>query len=333
MAIEVKLSIAAITLEISAIALLFQHGNSNELLCGYFVLHALACVLITPVAWLLMPVRYHQPKFQVMILLFSLCFFIPILGLLGFVIAEIITILLPSLPFIPNIMRITQPSYQPTHESKKITFRLGRTHEQLNNQSLSLDLRMKALLTIQNTPTRYTSKLLRDTLGESFDDLRLLAYGILSSKEKLIIQRIHDALQRLRISKQQENNEASYIAARELAELYWELTYQKLVQGGIFSYALEQVQYYVTEAAHWCESDSGLRVLSGRAHLLAGDLDSAVVDFSTAMTLGMPQIRIQPYLAEVAFLKRDYAKVRQLMHQNQTENRMPLLRQVTDYWD
>lgn len=333
MSIEIKLSLAAITLETSAIALLFLHGDSNTLLCGYLMLHGIASCLMTPVAWILMPARYHEPKFQVMLLLFSLCFFIPVIGLLGFFIAEIITIFLPSLPLDSRIMRMSMPTYQPAHEAKKLQFRLGRTHEQLKNRSLPLDLRMKALLKIQNKPTRYTSNLLRETLGESVDDLRLLAYGILASKEKLITQRIHDAQDQLRIAKQQENTEASYIAARELAELYWELSYQNLVQGGMRSYALEQVQYYVSEAIQWQKNDSGLRILSGRAHLLAGNLDTAVADFSTAIALGSPQVRVLPYLAELAFLKRDYALARQLIHQNQTESRMHRLRQITDYWD
>lgn len=130
----------------------------------------------------------------------------------------------------------------------KNEFRLGRTQEQLRNRQLPLDLRMKALLIIQNRPTRYTENLLREALGDPFEDLRLLAYGILASKEKQISQRIHDVLNTLNLAIEQTQTEAAYIATRELAELYWELTYQNLVQGGMRAYALEQVQHYAAQA-------------------------------------------------------------------------------------
>ena len=69
---SVKLGITAVVLEIAAIALLFLSSNSQFLIYQYFALHTLACAAITPVAWLLLPKDYKQPKLWVMLLLFNL---------------------------------------------------------------------------------------------------------------------------------------------------------------------------------------------------------------------------------------------------------------------
>lgn len=333
MSTEVKLTLAAVTFEASGIALLFLHSSSAVVLSGYLLVHGIASVIITPVAWFLMPARYHEPKLLVMLFLFSLCFFIPVLGSLGFVIAEIITVFLPKLSFAHDFIRISIPEYQAVHENKKAEFRLGRTQEQLRNRQLPLDLRMKALLTIQNRPTRYTANLLREALSDQFDDLRLLAYGILASKEKQISQRIHDVLNTLRTATEQAQAEAAYLAARELAELYWELAYQNLVQGGMRTYALEQIQLYAAQALQWRETDTGLRMLAGRAHLLAGNLEQAESEFKEAIALGLPAVRVFSYLAEIAYLRRDYMTVRRLIDQHHIESQLPRLRQTTEYWD
>jgi len=333
MSTEVKLTLAAVTFEVSGIALLFLHSSSVAVLSGYLLVHGIASAIMTPVAWFLMPARYHEPKLLVMLFLFNLCFFIPVLGLLGFVIAEIITVFLPKLSVVHDFVRVPIPEYHPVHENKKAEFRLGRTQEQLKNRQLPLDLRMKALLTIQNRPTRYTANLLREALSDQFDDLRLLAYGILASKEKLISQRIHDVLNTLPTATEQDQTEVAYSAARELAELYWELTYQNLVQGGMRAYALEQVQHYAAQALQWRESDTGSRMLVGRAYLLAGNLEQAESAFKAAISLGLPMVRVFSYLAEIAYLRRDYATVRRLINQPQTERQLPRLRQTTEYWD
>jgi len=336
MSTEIKLTLSAIAFESAAIALLFSESHSNMMLGGFLALHAMASALITPSVWMFMPTRYRNPKLMVMLLLFSLCFFIPVFGLIGFVLAEIIALLLPTLPAYIKFSSVTMPTYQPTfadYEHKAQQFRLGNTSEQLKNTNLPLDLRMKALLTIQNKSTRYTAHLLRDTLGENVEDLRLLAYGILSSKEKLISERINIAREQLKKSQEQQDTAVSFTTSRELAELYWELVYQNLVQGGMLSYALEQVNFYVAKAIQWRNSDAGLRLLSGRAHLLVGNLDMAQADFSEAVDLGLPLAHVSSYLAELAFLKRDYTTVRHLMHQDQIESHLPRSGKITRYWN
>lgn len=332
MSAELKLGMTAVTLEAAAVALLFLHSTDNALLYSYFGLHAMAAACMTPVAWRLMPAHYRHPATGVMLLLFSLCFFIPVLGMLGFSLAALFSGWLPYLRDKGEFNAVAGPIYQPAKKPQEPRFRAGRVREQLMSRESPLELRMKALLAIQHMPARHSSGVLREALGDSADDLRLLAYGMLEAKEKHLTQRIQEALVRHQKYDAEAHSEEHYNAARELAELYWELVYQNLVQGDMRSFALEQVRRFSGEALRWHVRDAGLWAISGRMRMMMGDYSGAAAAFSSAIALGFPAVRAEPYLAELAFLRRDYAAVRRLMRRIRTEGRLPQLRQAGAFW-
>ncbi len=324
-----KLGITAVTLEIAAIALLFVSSNSNLLIYQYFALHTLACAAITPVAWMLLPKNYKQPRLWVMLLLFNLNFFIPVIGLFGFAIGSFIATWLPNFRPTYRFSTVASPHYEMPKYAIDAGWRSGRVRQQLSNKDTPIELRMKALLALQNMPARHASGILRETLSDSSDDLRLLAYGMLDSREKQLTHRIQIALH---THQQAPSSAERYLPARELAELYWELVYQNLVQGDMRSFSLEQVQKYATEALKEKVKDAGLWAISGRMWTLRGDYIRATGCFSTAIKQGYPVARAEPYLAELAFLRQDYASTRRIMKNlHERGGSRPLLI-AADYW-
>ncbi|MCB1660108.1 MAG: hypothetical protein KDI39_17950 [Pseudomonadales bacterium] len=324
-----KLGITAVTLETSAIALLLLSSNSNLLIYQYFALHTLACAAITPVAWMLLPQDYKQPRLWVMLLLFNLSFFIPVIGLFGFAIGSLIASRLPY--FRPNyrFAAVTSPQYEMPKHGIDAGWRSGRVRQQLSNKDTPVDLRMKALLALQNMPARHTSGILREALSDSSDDLRLLAYGMLDSREKQLTHRIQQALHTYQ---QATSSTERYLPARELAELYWELVYQNLVQGDMRTFALEQVQKYANEALKEKVKDAGLWAISGRMWTLRGDYIRATGCFSTAIKQGFPVSRAEPYLAELAYLRKDYQGTRRIMKNLRERGGSRPLLMAADYW-
>lgn len=327
---ELKLGFLALMLEMAAVALLFLHSNDDTLLYRYFLLHAMASGLMTPVAWALLPSDYRQPRLLVLALLFSLCFFIPVLGLLGFFIGILLSSWWPYLRRDRPFAQVSVPQYEIAKKSvEEDRLRIGQARSQLASTDASLESRMKALMAISHVAPRHASGLLRDTLADHADDIRLLAYGMLESKEKRIAARIHQALEDLKVATEKT---ALYTTNKQLAELYWELVYQGLVQGDMRSFALEQVRNYSAEALRHHVRDSGLWVVSGRMRMLIGDFSGALGAFSTAMVMGLPQSRAEPYLAELAFLQRDYGDVRERMQRIRSENRSQQMSLLTDFW-
>jgi hypothetical protein len=244
---NVKLGAAAVTLELGAVALVLTSSRELHVLSEYFLMHALACACMTPLAWSLMPANYQQPRRWVLLLLYSLCFFIPLLGLFGFAIGAMAAAWLPRLPKREDFDAVATPHYELPKTTPVSGWRSGRVRQQIADASAPLELRMKALLALQDVPTRQSSGILREALADSTDDLRLLAYGMLDAREQHLTHRIEHALQRHQTAGQ--DDEARYLAARELAELYWELVYQELVQGDMRSYALAQVKPLLQRSA------------------------------------------------------------------------------------
>lgn len=324
-----KLGTTAVALEISALALLLLNSNSNWLIYQYFALHALACLAITPVAWALLPKNYRQPRKWVLFLLFNLSFFIPVIGLFGFAFGSLVANWLPYFRHEHQMKAVINPEYEMPKHGQETGWRSGRVRQQISNKGTPIELRMKALLALQQMPARYSSGILREALSDSSDDLRLLAYGMLDHREKQLTHRIQQAL----TSYQQAQSVAErYLPARELAELYWELVYQNLVQGDMRNFALEQVQKYATEALKEKVKDAGLWAISGRMWTMRGDYVRATGYFNLAIKQGFPLARAEPYLAELAFLRQDYQTTRRIMKNlNEREGSSPLL-MTADYW-
>jgi len=72
--------------------------------------------------------------------------------------------------------------------------------------------------------------------------------------------------------------------------------------------------------------------LRGRLEVFAGRFLQARRAFARAAAFGMPEGRVLPYLAEVAFLLRDYARVRTLLARIAETSHTQRMSQVIEYW-
>lgn len=330
MGTEVKLALGALAAELAALALLYLGSSDTALLYQFFLLHGMASAMAAPFVWAFLPPRYRQPRLAVLVLLFAVCFFIPVLGLGGFFAGVILSVWWPRLRRSQPFSEVRTPRFILQHGPQRLgNLRIGQVRNQLASTTVPLDLRMKALLALQEVPGRQASDILRDVLADPSDDLRLLAFGMLDSKEKQLNERIHIASEALKAAR---DPQAEFAASKQLAELYWELVYQGLVQGDMRRYALDQVKKHVGKALAHHQADGGLWLIAGRMRLLDRDYDGAQKAFEMAVAKQFPLVRVQPYLAELAFLKHDFAAVRRHMMQIQHEGRSQQMALVADYW-
>lgn len=330
MGTEVKLALGALAAELAALALLYIGSSDTALLYQFFLLHGMASAMAAPFVWAFLPPRYRQPRMAVLVLLFSVCFFIPVLGLGGFFAGVILSVWWPRLRRNQPFSEVRTPRFILQHGPQRLgNLRIGQVRNQLASNTVPLDLRMKALLALQEVPGRQASDILRDVLADPSDDLRLLAFGMLDSKEKQLNERIHIASEALKAAR---DPQAEFAASKQLAELYWELVYQGLVQGDMRRYALDQVKKHVGKALAHHQADGGLWLIAGRMRLLDRDYDGAQKAFEMAVEKQFPLVRVQPYLAELSFLKHDFVAVRRHMKQIQHEGRSQQMALVADYW-
>ncbi|GAA4015008.1 hypothetical protein [Actimicrobium antarcticum] len=324
-----KLIFFALSFELSSIGLLFIDSHSIALIGSYLLLHAIGCALLSLALSLLLPARYQHPRSWVLVYLFAFNFFMPLIGLVCVTAGLLLGFWLPR-TFRKNPFDTTEELRFTTHRNHEGTgFRGGQVRAQLGNSETPLDQRLKALAAVQDTPARATGSLLRTLLADPADDMRLLAYGILDSKEKQITQRI---LERRHLLDKSDDPKEQFRLNKLIAELYWELIYQDLVQGDMRSFSAGQVRKYAYRALELNTGDAGLWFLLTRLELFSGQVEAAAQALMQAQKGQFAQERLLPYFAELRFLQRRFDEVRALFDELADQPGVPALAQSRRYW-
>lgn len=320
---------AALIVEFSAVeALLASHAGDRALL-WFLLQHALASVVLTGVGWFLVPSGYRQPRWAVLASLFNFSFFMSALGLLGLYVAvRIATYRRRSVVYHPFEKKAV-PEFVLSLREPDMKFSQGQIKSRLAQSAIPVPQRLQSLLALQGIPARVSSPLLQDMLDDSADDIRLVAYGLLDSREKKITAQIHDELSKLRSAKK---GRVDLVAIKQLAELYWEMVYAGLAKGDLRTHSLNQSLSYADDALKHVPKDTGMLLLKGRVlHELKRN-DEAREIFDMAIKLGLPESRALPYLVEIAFEQGEYAEVRSLLSRISSGPVSPLMQKSLEFW-
>jgi hypothetical protein len=324
-----KLTLGGAAFQFSALALLFRGGTGLPLLLAFLTLQGAAAALLGLALWRLLPRRFRTPFAWSYGYLAAFCFFVPLGGVLVCTGSLLFSKLFPRRRDSDGIASVALPEFV-THLIQRVTHGGGaRLRAQLGNTRAPLPERMTALVAMQSMPTRTASPVLRELLADSADDIRLLAYGMLDGAEKQLTQQILAELPRLEAA---DTPQARGEINKRLADLYWELIYQNLVQGDVYRYTASQVERYASAALEIDDSNAALWYMRGRLALTRNAPGEAREFLARAEALGFARERVLPLLAEAAYLERDYATVRRLMATFDSPSPLPLVRPLLRYW-
>jgi hypothetical protein len=324
----VKLIVASVAAQIAALALLVR-GDSMAVLVAFLGMQAMAAVLTGLALWRMLPRRFRVPFGWSYAYLSLFCFFVPVGGALVCLGSYLCSRLLPSRTGPGGTGSVGLPEFV-THLVSRVTHGGGaRLRAQLGNTRAPLPERLTALVAMQSMPARTASPVLRALLADSTDDIRLLAYGMLDGAEKQLTQQILAELPRQEAA---QTPAARAEVNKRLAELYWELIYQDLVQGDVYHYTAAQVERHASAALEFDGTNASLWYMRGRLALVRNEPAQARDWLLRAQALGFARERVLPLLAEAAYLERDYAAVRRLMAAFDSPSPLPLVRPLLRYW-
>ncbi len=306
---QLKLAFLALLFELSAGMQLLVSGSHSDLRFVSFLLtHMLASAVLASLVLLSLGGRIGGARRWSWLFIFALSSFIPVLGMVGVLLALVCLPLLPALDARSRFRSLMLPALDPHEYQQTGAFRQAGLGHFLRNERAPVDQRLRALVGLQNAPARFSSPLLRDLLSASSEDLRLLAYGMLETREKRLNTEIHT----WRLAWQNATSEAARrAAARRLSALYWETIYQELAQGDLRRHAAEESLRFLEASLE--EADASLHLRHGRLLHELGRNEAAEAAYRRAIELGLPAPRVNPYLAELAFLRRDFTEVRRLL--------------------
>lgn len=308
----------------------FTHAPAavDPLLAG-FAVQAVAALVQALLVRQLLPVRYRDRSVWTVLLLWALCTFVPLFGGLVVLVNCVWAAWFPGTRENDLLASVPHPEFV-TYLVSRVSHGGGaRLQARLVNTQVSSTDRLTALVAIQSMPTRTTGTLLRDLLADPIEDVRLIAYGTLDQAENEIMQKIFATGQAL---EQAKDDSERHAINRRLAELYFELVYQNLVQGAVYLHTLEQADRYACAALATDDKDAALWLIRGRLALAEGRPDEAGEYMERALELGFPRERLIPWLAEVAFLRGEYAQTRQLLSTLGNAAALPMLKPTLTYW-
>lgn len=327
--LSVALALAAIVLEGAGFRSLPGFGSAAQGLAGYLAAHAAASALAALVLVRTLPGPSRAEPRRAFGFFLALCFFVPVLGVPGLLAASFVARLFPKRGSREVFSTVATPEYAPHTELHDAPRPHGPVRAQLTDPASPVETRMRALLSIQELPSRVANPIIRGMLADPSDDVRLVAYGILDGREKAVNARILAARAQL----SGDDPLGRLQAEKELAELYWELVYQGLVQGDLQKHAAAQARMHFDNALALAPEDAALWALGGRLAIFAGQYERAWHAFNRAMDFGLPEVRMLPYLAEVAFRTRRFDQVRALLERIAKTSHTQRMAQVIDYWN
>ena len=291
--------------------------------------HIVAAAVVAASTYLMLPQRYKRPRVPIFFLMFGFAFIAPGIGALGllFIVRAVLRsdgvyerFAMPLLVALPEY----DVQSKETHGSGQGAIRSRLAKE------VPANIRMQSLLTLQAVPNRVSNPILEGLLGDSTDDVRLVAFGMLDSEEKKLSVHIQREQAALADSQTPEQKFACY---RHLAELHWELIYASLAHGELRRHILKQAGEFIDSAlALNVDTNSGILFLKGRIVLAQNDPDVAETSFNAALALGQSKTSALPYLAEIAFMRRDFKRVKTLMVELSQLNLASKTRAIEDFW-
>lgn len=275
-----------------------------------FLAHVAGSLLASLASWSLMPSHYRATRPGVVAYHFLLAFFLPVLGLLLVLALALVARVTGSRRPPHHFQVVRLPVFTAATREPTLNYGIGSIRSRLTNSRLPQDVRLKALLTVQAMPGNLSTRLLREVLSDPADDLRLTAYGMLDKGEKLLNQTIQENLKLLDAAT--DANRRAQVE-KQLAMNYWELVYQGFAQGELRSFSLGAAWRHARAAVQLLGDDADLWVLIGRIAMERRDIEAAAEAFDLAQRQSVRGSRVRPYMAELAFLQRDFATVRKLI--------------------
>lgn len=319
-------------------AFLLEFGSLLSLLDGsasllaaliFCLMHGAACLCLTAGMWPFLPRRYRQPLPWSGLFLFSLAFFIPVLGVLGVALAVFPALYFPrrQVSDVWKQTAIPELPFRASEPDMRSMMSAGGLHDVLRH-ALNPNKRLSAILATRRMSSREAIPILKLALKDPADDVRLLAYSMLDAQESGINLKIKNLLADLQAAPAEQRA----LLNASLAQHYWELVYLGLAQGSVLEHMLQCAREHIEKAVGE-RSAAEDWLLCGRIALEQQRLMAAQEAFAQAEALGMDVSQVASYRAEVAFICRRFHEIPGWLAQLNPEDRQRLpFSALARYW-
>ena len=313
---------AATSLELAALSMLTKTPTLAHL-ASYFALHAIASTVVASLAWALLPTKYKRPIAPAYALLWAFAFFIPALGVTALLLVVQVARRFPRILRTERYVTVLMPEFSGVQReaTERSDIRAADARRILKDTNLPLETRLRVLVALQVMQPKAAVPLLMGLLSDPSEDIRLLAYSMVDTWEKDLVQQIQRADKALVDAQlaidQHPDAEADGTpqtpvvnALRRLAELHWQQADSGLARGDLRRFALESAQKFCEQVLMLDANAQGVWRLYARVLIELNQLEAAMRALTLARKLKMPAVEVWALMGQIAFLQRDFDAVR-----------------------
>jgi|GEM_PF-3753064 len=319
-------------------------GTLMEAVAWYSFFH----INQTPIAWVIfltchgtsaylfalmllpsLPRRWQIRDSLWLLTLFNL--FLPLIGLISLMcVLSIMEYLDKPKPrnFFKRIDALTPINF---NTQQKARFGAGGAEACLSQKHLPTNIRSEAMLYLsaQNHPQAFQT--ISHYLNDNDDQIRLLAFSLLSQKEQALVRELNENKTKLERGRFNTRFDEAILHYR-LAQLFWEHAYWQLARGELRQKTLKQARQHALHAKSELNDNPNLFILLGKIHLALDDEKEATNYFIQAHNKGGLDQRIVPYLADIAFRKGEWQQVHALLSKTGLTMTHTKLAQIISFW-
>lgn len=322
----------SLVVQVILVASLAMGAGLSSLPLVWLLLHAASSVVASfAITYFSVQLTPSSPK-HLFIYILCLCFSMPVVGAIGALGALVYGI------YHSNNRHEEKVYWQFTNVADlPFTAPIGREASKMDSRgfveqitySNNADELYKKVLAAGNIRNALSVGALKAAVKHSDDRIRLTAYQTLDKKVTGLNKQIQDLEETARGqgAKDQSNTWL------QIASNYWELLTLEKDEPIAREQLLTKASEAAVKSVRILPTNRNAHFTLGRIALLQNKDRVAAVSFERAMTLGMPEEKVMPYLAESAFLARDYKKVAESINKvEESFKAYPPLCHLAEYW-
>jgi len=328
-ALVVELAIIALLLNASEYLANLASGITQEQLLG---IHAVASLLAAVCISTLLHNLYPGRRGSFIAFLFLMSLFVPFIGAAGSWFALTFGALMArNRHYVNEFWQFTNNADLP------FAAPIDRAHPKLDSrgfvEQLMFDNDTEALynkvVASRHIRDSQSAPILKSAVGHSNERIRLVAYQMLDKKTT----KLNREIQRLESKLEEGAVQSKSNMYLQVANNYWELLTLEGDEPVAREQMLNKASQHLYSAIEIQPNNINAQFLLGQVSMKQGDYRAADAAFDAANRLGMSMDKLIPYMAETAFIERDFKKMRQILAKLDPAFRAyPPLSQVVEFW-
>ncbi len=297
----------ALLFEAAAIIVALKQSHGLFFLAVAILLHILASGLFTLLQIRFLPKLYYSQRRLITLLLFCFNFIVPVLGMVtGWILLLWGFHKSQQIEIEKDVEDIDMENLGDDFPVISRAFGEGSLPSLLTSTTAPAAKKIRALTLLTRMKSKASVTLIKKTLQDKDDEVRLVGFSMIDKMEKQINEKIHHLSN---VAKVHPDPIQRAQANKELAYTYWEQLYQGLIDAQLEKFVLENILKHIDAAKALITNDPKLYKLEGRILLSQKRYTNAREAFLKAMEYGIVESEIASFMAQIAFEERNYSRI------------------------